>query len=624
MAAVAVAVAGFLAPSSESGYFFRTASAMLALAALFALSVALELYQEAQAKQAMRAKNKFEIVTTRVELPASLPGGVFGAARSMSELLNGFRVTTSTEMKVIELGFQLTSETDAGTRRLRARILSGDAVGWEQGGVAWEAQRELWMEAVRAAPRVAEVGSIGWKGIPSLPPDPPAPDAQTAAGCAEGSLEIGSVIRIDGVVSKPELNSKYATVVKAANEAGRYGVRLEGTKEAISMHARNLVPLPALDTLGVSVAALRSFRAAHGHLSSGLTVGQARHALLAPLTASSRLSLARALHRLGASDEAGRPLAAPATVMLVVADGEALDDALMAAEKHAASREAPGEEYVWLAALSVNAHAPPLEDLPLAWWVGPFRRAVQGIGQAAVVFQPWEAPRALAYGWCVWQLHTVLAANVPLAVLNSDAEAARLQDALLTRMDDVVTAWDRKADGGWRKAEAGCTAADLKNKIHKGIDAEEGGAAEFAARLITAIHRWLLGEARVALDKIPTAERSTSRLLDHVASLLQEHGDLTAAEPLLREQCEGRAAKLGPRHADTLEAVNNLALLLHQLRKLDEAEPFSKQVCAAAMGGGCGQPAHGARRGWGLGRTPGGRAGHRARLTRSSAHAERP
>jgi len=31
-------------------------------------------------------------------------------------------------------------------------------------------------------------------------------------------------------------------------------------------------------------------------------------------------------------------------VMLVVADGEALDDALMAAEKHAASREAPGEE----------------------------------------------------------------------------------------------------------------------------------------------------------------------------------------------------------------------------------------------------------------------------------------
>jgi hypothetical protein len=121
----------------------------------------------------------------------------------------------------------------------------------------------------------------------------------------------------------------------------------------------------------------------------------------------------------------------------------------------------------------------------------------------------------------VWHLHTVLAAEVPLAVVTSETEAARLQEALLTKMDDVVSAWDRKADGGWRKAEAGCTPADLKNKIHKGIDAEEGGAAEFAARLITAIHRWLLGEARRALDKIPMEDRATSRLLDHVASLLQ-------------------------------------------------------------------------------------------------------
>lgn len=88
----------------------------------------------------------------------------------------------------------------------------------------------------------------------------------------------------------------------------------------------------------------------------------------------------------------------------------------------------------------------------------------------------------------------------------------------------------------------------------------------------------MLGEARAALDKMPTSERATSRLLDHVASLLQEHGDLAASEPLLREQCAGRAAKLGPRHADTLESINSLALLLHQLRKLDEAEPFSKQV----------------------------------------------
>ena len=44
-----------------------------------------------------------------------------------------------------------------------------------------------------------------------------------------------------------------------------------------------------------------------------------------------------------------------------------------------------------------------------------------------------------------------------------------------------------------------------------------------------------------------------------VAKLLQDFGDLEAAEPLCREQVEGRAKALGENHTDTLEAINNLA-----------------------------------------------------------------
>ena len=91
-------------------------------------------------------------------------------------------------------------------------------------------------------------------------------------------------------------------------------------------------------------------------------------------------------------------------------------------------------------------------------------------------------------------------------------------------------------------------------------------------------------------------------------------GDLEAAEPLCREQVEGRAKALGENHADTLEAINNLALLLHQLvrprrpnqrpsphasppkasgslrvaqGKLKEAYPYSKRKlagCRATLG----------------------------------------
>ena len=74
--------------------------------------------------------------------------------------------------------------------------------------------------------------------------------------------------------------------------------------------------------------------------------------------------------------------------------------------------------------------------------------------------------------------------------------------ALLGRMDEVVSAWDRKAEGGWRKAEAGCSAEDLRAKVERGIDRGwEGGGDEFGSRLIQAIHKWLLGEARGAATR---------------------------------------------------------------------------------------------------------------------------
>ena len=130
LTAAAVAVAAFLMPSEDASAIFRVVSAVLALAALFAASVCLELYQESKAKQEAKAgKNMFEVQTMRLELPPKPPGGVFGAARGMPELLKGYPVTTATEVKLLDHGFLLTSATPDGTRRLRVRLLGGDAVG---------------------------------------------------------------------------------------------------------------------------------------------------------------------------------------------------------------------------------------------------------------------------------------------------------------------------------------------------------------------------------------------------------------------------------------------------------------------------------------------------------------
>ena len=134
-------------------------------------------------------------------------------------------------------------------------------------------------------------------------------------------------------------------------------------------------------------------------------------------------------------------------------------------------------------------------------------------------------------------------------------------------------------DGGWRKSIGANTSAAGK-LIERAIERAEGGAEDMAARLTGCLHRWLLRRAKAALDTLDDSSRATSKLLDRVASLLQEHGELAAAEPLCREQVAGRNAKLGENHPDALDAANNLALLLHQLGKLDEAEPLSRQKLA--------------------------------------------
>ena len=94
---------------------------------------------------------------------------------------------------------------------------------------------------MRAAPRVAEVARIGWRDVPSFGAAASPRAVGGEGGCGGGEreqrLQTGAVVRVGGVVSKPELNGKFGTVVRAANEAGRLGVRLEGGKESC-LHLR--------------------------------------------------------------------------------------------------------------------------------------------------------------------------------------------------------------------------------------------------------------------------------------------------------------------------------------------------------------------------------------------------
>ena len=199
LAAVAVALIAFWAPSTDTGLILRVLSAAAALAALLVATIGIELFEDYRATNQTKKANPFEVKIQKVELPTAPPGGVAAAASKMDEYLDGFPLSRSSDIKPIESGFQVLTDG----QKLRARVLGGFANGWETGGKDWLEQRDLWMQAVAAAPRAAAARELNWMGIGALEP---------AGPLSVASKEVGFCVRVDGIVSKPELNGKMGAV----------------------------------------------------------------------------------------------------------------------------------------------------------------------------------------------------------------------------------------------------------------------------------------------------------------------------------------------------------------------------------------------------------------------------
>ena len=248
----------------------------------------------------------------------------------------------------------------------------------------------------------------------------------------------------------------------------------------------------------------------------------------------------------------------------------------------------PEEVFVWLEPLCTDLHR-PTEAGPL-WWGSVFKGGVKEIGRTLLLLDPWENAPVLRRSWSLYHLHCTLASkDTELEMTMSDDAADRLQQALIDDMTSVENTLDGKSDGGWRKlAEA--SKPEHKALVERMIEkSPDGGWDGFSDKLLDELSAWLLERAKAALASLSEEERPTSKLLDRVVALLQEHGKVEEAEPLLKEQVDGRTKKFGARHAETLDSVNNYALLLHQLGKLEEAEPYSRaklDACRALLGEG--------------------------------------
>ena len=591
LCAVAVGAIAFWAPAEDTGFLLRMMTAAIALGALVFAMIGLEMVLDYKKKSEAPKANPFEVVVRRVDVPTAPPGGVFAAACKMDELLQGFPVDIKSRVKTTEYGFEILS----GAQKLKVRVLAGTAIGWEHGSTQWLAKRDEWIQAVQAAPRCEEVRKVEWMGIAAMAA------AQSGSSDDGDPFEVGAVVKIDGLAAKPQLNGKHGVITKGINDTGRVGVRPEGQKDSLSLATAKLEPLPSFDRLGVSIPCLRAFMSALEPMLSGQTVHDAIDSVIRPLTMSPKCSVAQALKRQKAADEAGKPYAAPATVFFVYTDDALVSDLLAIIERYAASQPKVEDVYVCIDMLCTNQHAPPTSSLPMLWWQSSFRHGLKAIGSACLALHPWDEPPPLKRSWCLWQLHSALQLELPLAIETTAPEAERLAKKLVADMDAPMKLLDTRRDGWRSQAEAPTDAqrASVERAIDKASSSSSSSSSsgggggdlpgweEFGRKLADVLHKWLLERAKKVLEDLPAEERGTSTLVDRVAKLLQDFGDLEAAEPLCREQVESRAKALGEHHSDTLDACNNLALLLHQLGKLEEAEPFSKRKlagCRATLG----------------------------------------
>jgi len=574
LAAIAVGGIAFLAPSEEAGTMLRIVTSALSLGGLLLASVLLQMLIDYRMVQIKPKFNPFEVQVRRIDVPTAPPGGVFAAASEMGQLLNGFPVTISSRVTTTENGFQVIT----GSEKLRVKVTAGTAIGWEHGSPMWATKRDEWMEAVQAAPRCAEVSSLDWQGIAALPPAEPAP----------ATFEVSTLVRIGGLASKPQLNGKLGVVTKAVNDAGRVAVRPEGQKESLLLPATKIVSVGPLDRVGVSIPCLRSLNASLQPLFAGLTCAEAINSVIKPLTRSCDTSVASALAKKRVQDEAGVAYTKPATCFFCYTNSINVSELLELVERYAASQPKVEEVYVWVDLLCANHHSTPEDPLPLQWWQSTFRAALKTIGTTVIALHPWDSAELLKTSSCHMQLHTAIVGldkemhEVAIAV--TSAESARLDGAMTLDMEAPMKVLDTRVDG-WKKSAADSAASEaqaaaIEKYIERSGSSGEGGYEEFGRKLADILHKWLLERAKACLDALPNEERAKSSLVDRTAKLLQDFGDLEAAEPLCREQVDTRTKTLGEHHSDTLEAVNNLALLLHQLGKLEEAEPYSQRKLA--------------------------------------------
>jgi len=230
----------------------------------------------------------------------------------------------------------------------------------------------------------------------------------------------------------------------------------------------------------------------------------------------------------------------------------------------------PTPTVFWFDIFSNNQHKAPNREF--SWWQTVFRDNIGKLKRTLLVLER-DDPKPLSRAWCLWEMVSTVDTRSEFHVLMSPKNHKSFATALVSDFKGIVF---KTCNVDLKGAQA-FNPSDRDN-IFKAVEAISG-FGEVNKVVIGIMRRWMVESGKGALLGLPEEKRAVSALQNNLAKLLQDQGKLDEAEPLFREALEAQRHTLGDTHPGTLLRIHNLASFLNALGNTHSDTHWHPQPC---------------------------------------------
>jgi len=225
------------------------------------------------------------------------------------------------------------------------------------------------------------------------------------------------------------------------------------------------------------------------------------------------------------------------------------------------------ETYFWVDAFVVNQHQSA--NLPQEWWSTRFMHAVGDMGNTILVLEPWHDPVSFKRAWVIWELYSTSVTGAKLHITMKPDAMKDFNNTLVTSFEKVQTALS-SIDCASSEAFHQCDQEMIHSEVMRTI-----GFTKLNELIQTKLMQWLTEAAknylRVMVNDKDTDFLSRAALEENLGRMLRETGNADEAATAFAALLVEVTQKLGSNHLFTLSCMNQLAVTYQKLGKTDEA-----------------------------------------------------